>query len=79
MLREMTAKELKATTVLSMPITEASAKIRSGMPVDDEEDYALPIWAGVIPVKMQVLPPEDDPRNLPGISAPDHVRNYSIG
>ena len=79
MLREMTAKELKATTVLSMPITEASAKIRSGMPVDDEEDYALPIWAGVIPVKLQVLPPEDDPRNLPGISAPDHVHAFTIG
>ncbi len=79
MLREMNAKEMKATTVLSMPITEASAKIRPGMPVDDDEDYALPIWAGVIPVKLQVLPPEDDPRNLPGVTAPDHARNYTIG
>ena len=78
-LRDMTAKEAQATTVLSMPITEASAKIRPGMPVDDEEDYALPIWAGVIPVKLQVLPPQDDPRNQPGLSAPDHVHNFRIG
>ena len=42
---------------------EASAKIRTGQPIDDEEDYELPIWAGVIPVRMQVLPPEPDPRN----------------
>ena len=79
LLREMNAKEAKSTTVLSMPLTEASAKIRPGMPIDDEEDYALPIWAGVIPVRMEVLPPENDPRNLPGVTVPDHVRNYKIG
>src|SRR5215467_13952946 len=45
-------KELAATSVLSLPITEASAKIRPGGPSDDEEDYALPVWAGVIPLKM---------------------------
>jgi len=79
MLREMTPKESKATTVLSMPIDEASAKIRPGMPVDDEEDYELPIWAGVIPIRMEVLPPVDDPRNLPGVIAPDHTHSYKVG
>lgn len=79
MLREMTATELKATTVLSMPITEASAKIRPGMPIDEDEDYALPIWAGVIPISLQVFPPEDDPRILPGVTAPDHARTFRIG
>ena len=79
MLREMSAKEAKATTVLSMPLTEASAKVRPGMPVDDEEDYDLPIWAGVIPVRMEVLAPEDDPRNPAGLSAPEHAQNFRIG
>ena len=51
MLRQMTAKELKATTVLKLSLDEASAKVRTGAPGDDEADYALPIWAGVIPVR----------------------------
>ncbi len=79
MLREMNDKEAKATTVLSMPISEASAKIRPGMPIDDDEDYALPIWAGVIPVRMEVSPALDDPRNLPGIAAPEHTGTFTIG
>lgn len=79
MLRPMTAKEAKATTVLKLPIEEASAKLRTGGPVDDDEDYALPIWAGVIPVRLCVGEPEPDPRNLPDVSLPDHVRNFSIG
>jgi nitroimidazol reductase NimA-like FMN-containing flavoprotein (pyridoxamine 5'-phosphate oxidase superfamily) len=79
MLREMSAKEAKATTVLSMPLTEASAKLRPGMPVDDEEDYDLPIWAGVIPVRMEVLAPQDDPRNPAGLTAPAHAHNFRIG
>lgn len=79
MLRPINQKELKATTVLSMPIDEASAKVRSGMPVDDDEDYELPIWAGVIPVSMQVGAPIDDPRNLPGVSAPDHAKKFKTG
>lgn len=78
-LRPMTAQEFKATSVLSMEISEASAKVRTGMPVDDDEDYALPIWAGVIPVRMHVLPPQDDPRNLPGVDAPAHARELKIG
>ena len=78
-LRPPSAQELKATTVMSLPIREASAKIRTGPPIDDEEDYALPIWAGVIPVKVEVLPPEPDPRNLEGVAAPDHVRAFRFG
>jgi uncharacterized protein len=45
-------KEMKATAVLSLPLTEASAKVRTGMPVDDEEDFALPVWAGVLPLRL---------------------------
>lgn len=78
-LRPATAKEVKATTVLGLALDEASAKVRSGPPGDDEEDYALPIWAGLLPVRMQVLPPVDDPRLAQGLSAPDHVRKFSIG
>ena len=79
MLRGMTAQEAKATTVLSMPIDEVSAKVRPGMPADDDEDYELPIWAGVIPVRMEVLPPESDPRNLSGVTVPNHAHTFTIG
>jgi nitroimidazol reductase NimA-like FMN-containing flavoprotein (pyridoxamine 5'-phosphate oxidase superfamily) len=78
-LRPATAKEIKATTVLGLSLEESSAKVRNGAPGDDEEDYALPIWAGVIPVKMQMLPPVDDPRLRPGQTPPDHVRKFRIG
>ena len=61
-LRPVNAKELKATTVLGMHLEEASAKIRSGGPVDNEADYALPIWAGVIPVRSATGAPEGDAR-----------------
>jgi len=62
--------------VLSLPISEASAKVRTGNPVDDEEDYALPIWAGVIPLQTTVGTPHDDGRILDGVDVPDHVRNF---
>ena len=78
MLREITAQEVKATAVLSMSLDEASAKVRTGGPVDDEEDYALPIWAGVIPVETRVLSPEPDPRNLPGGEIPEHIRTFRL-
>lgn len=55
------AKELKATTVLRMTIESASAKIRTGPPGDDEEDYELAVWAGVVPLSLQPGPPEADP------------------
>lgn len=71
--------EVKQTMVLSLPIDEASAKIRTGMPVDDEEDYGLPVWAGVVPISMTVGAPVPDPRNLPDVDMPDHIRNFTIG
>jgi nitroimidazol reductase NimA-like FMN-containing flavoprotein (pyridoxamine 5'-phosphate oxidase superfamily) len=66
--------ELKATSVLALPLEEVSAKIRTGPPIDDEEDYALPIWGGVIPVIQSFGEPLPDDRLLPGIAAP-HLNN----
>jgi len=77
-LRPHTKQEIKGTTVLSLPITEASAKVRDGGPVDDEEDYELPIWAGVIPVKQVVGEPIPDERNLPGIEPPAHITDFRM-
>ncbi|MCC6327035.1 MAG: pyridoxamine 5'-phosphate oxidase family protein [Acidobacteria bacterium] len=68
--------ELKATTVLKLPINEASAKIRTGGPVDDEEDYAMNIWAGVIPLKLTKRDPIPDDRLADSIAIPAHVINY---
>ncbi|HLF20990.1 MAG TPA: pyridoxamine 5'-phosphate oxidase family protein [Aestuariivirga sp.] len=79
MLRPVTAKELKATTMLGLSLDEASAKVRNGPPGDDEEDYALPIWAGVIPLRTQILPPVDDPRLLPRLTPPKHATAFKIG
>jgi uncharacterized protein len=70
------AKELKATTVLSLPIEEASAKVRTGDPVDDEEDYAMDVWAGVIPLKIRAETAENDSKLKNGIATPDYVLNY---
>ena len=55
-------QELKATTVLSLPLEEVSAKVRTGPPLDDEEDYDLTVWAGVIPLRLVAGKPIDDPR-----------------
>jgi nitroimidazol reductase NimA-like FMN-containing flavoprotein (pyridoxamine 5'-phosphate oxidase superfamily) len=74
--RPPTANELKATLVLSLPITEASAKIRAGDPIDDEEDYALDVWAGVIPLRLTIGEPVADDRLKDGIEIPPHVSNY---
>jgi nitroimidazol reductase NimA-like FMN-containing flavoprotein (pyridoxamine 5'-phosphate oxidase superfamily) len=68
--------ELKQTLVLSLPITEASAKIRTGPPIDDEGDYALPIWAGVLPLRLTPYPPIADERLTSGIEAPEYLTNY---
>ena len=78
-LRPMNDQESKATTVLSMAIEEGSAKIRSGDPVDDEEDYALPIWAGTLPVKMVPGSPIPDARTDPSMEVPDDVKNFRYG
>lgn len=68
------AKELKATKVLAMAIEEASAKVRTGPPVDDTEDYALGVWAGVVPLSTVAGVPIPDSDEAP---LPDHVRTYT--
>jgi len=67
-------KELKATSVLSLSIAEASAKIRTGPPIDDEEDMAVPCWAGVLPLQVTTAAPVPDERCLPGFEAPAFTR-----
>ena len=71
------AKELFATTVLTLPIKEGSAKIRTGQPLDDEEDYALPIWAGELPLKVTAGNPIADYRMDTAIAIPENLTNYS--
>jgi nitroimidazol reductase NimA-like FMN-containing flavoprotein (pyridoxamine 5'-phosphate oxidase superfamily) len=66
-------KELKATAVLEFSIEEASAKIRTGPPVDDEEDYSLPVWAGVLPLRMEAKAAVPDPRLAASIHLPPYV------
>ena len=68
--------ELRATSVLSLPIEEASAKVRTGPPLDDEEDYALPFWAGVLPLRLEPGAPVPDPRLPQGAAVPAEVAAY---
>src|SRR5688572_16056986 len=70
-------RELQLTTVLSIPLTEASAKVRTGPPVDDEEDYDLPVWAGIIPLQMVANEPIADPRLAPGMPTPTYAIDYN--
>jgi uncharacterized protein len=74
-------KELKATAVLALPLTEASAKIRTGPPLDDEEDYGLNVWAGILPIASRPGTPMPDPRLTPGLETPpNYVLNFgSVG
>jgi hypothetical protein len=74
--REPNQSELKATTVLALALVEASAKIRTGPPIDDEEDHALPVWAGVLPLRLTTGEPVDDEQLRPGLVAPRYVRDY---
>jgi uncharacterized protein len=75
--RQPNERELKATLVMRLPIAEFSAKVRQGPPVDDEEDYSFPTWAGVIPLEMTAGAPVNDPRLDPATAAPEHVNCYS--
>lgn len=75
--REPTEQELKATTVLSLPLVEVSAKVRTGPPIDDEEDYALNTWAGVLPLKITAGVPINDSRLPDGIKPPSYTLEYS--
>jgi len=77
--RQPNERELKATSVLRLPIKEFSAKIRTGPPIDEEEDYSFPTWAGVVPLEMKVGVASNDPRLDPGREVPAYVRNYSRG
>ncbi|HEY7892414.1 MAG TPA: pyridoxamine 5'-phosphate oxidase family protein [Solirubrobacteraceae bacterium] len=74
--RAPTENELRATAVLSMPIDQASAKVRSGQPVDDEDDYAIDTWAGVLPLALQPLAPQPDPRMPAARPLPSYVSCY---
>jgi hypothetical protein len=76
-IRPPTDLEMKATTVLAMPLEEVSAKVRVGPPKDDAEDYSLPIWAGVLPLHTTPAAPVDDPKVLPGLRPPEYVLKYS--
>jgi nitroimidazol reductase NimA-like FMN-containing flavoprotein (pyridoxamine 5'-phosphate oxidase superfamily) len=72
--RQPNEQELKSTFVLALPLNEVSAKVRTGPPLDDEEDYALPVWAGVVPVRTTVGEPLPDARMLPDVPALDNRR-----
>jgi hypothetical protein len=74
--REPTELEMKQTTVLSLTLEEASAKLRTGPPLDDDADYSLPMWAGVVPLKLMAGEPVNDPRLPEGIPVPDYAKNY---
>jgi hypothetical protein len=75
--RQPNERELKATSVLRVPIEEFSAKVRTGPPIDDEEDYTFSTWAGVVPLEVIAAPPIDDARLLPGKKAPEYARHYT--
>jgi nitroimidazol reductase NimA-like FMN-containing flavoprotein (pyridoxamine 5'-phosphate oxidase superfamily) len=75
--RPPSTKELKAISVLALPLDEVSAKIRTGPPVDDEEDYALDVWAGVIPLHSTAGTPLPDPRLASGTAPSDAVRRWT--
>jgi nitroimidazol reductase NimA-like FMN-containing flavoprotein (pyridoxamine 5'-phosphate oxidase superfamily) len=75
-IRQPNSQELKRTLVLAIPIEEASAKIRVGPPLDDEEDYQLSVWAGVVPLKLAAEAPVPDPRLSAGIRAPAYADSY---
>jgi nitroimidazol reductase NimA-like FMN-containing flavoprotein (pyridoxamine 5'-phosphate oxidase superfamily) len=71
--RPVLEKEIKATSVLRVEVEAASMKQRQGNPIDDDEDYDLPIWAGIVPVRITAAGPQDDGRVLPGVGMPASV------
>jgi nitroimidazol reductase NimA-like FMN-containing flavoprotein (pyridoxamine 5'-phosphate oxidase superfamily) len=68
-----TAQELKGTAVLALPIEEGSAKVRTGPPIDEDEDYDLDVWAGVVPLRLEAGTPEPDPVLRHGIPQPSYI------
>ena len=77
--RKPTEKELKATAVLEFSIEEASAKVRTGPPLDDEEDYSLPVWAGVVPLVLEAKTPIPDSRLAVGLEPPAYALKFRNG
>jgi uncharacterized protein len=75
--RQPNERELKATSVLRLPIEEFSAKVRQGPVIDDEEDYSFPTWAGVVPLEMVAGEPIDDARLMANLAVPAYARKYS--
>ena len=75
--RQPTEQELKATTVLALPLEEVSEKVRTGGPIDDAEDYDLPVWAGVLPLVTSVKAPEPDPQRKNDPPVPEYLKNYA--
>ncbi|HEX8812916.1 MAG TPA: pyridoxamine 5'-phosphate oxidase family protein, partial [Terracidiphilus sp.] len=75
--RQPNEKELKATSVLRLPIEEFSAKVRQGPAIDDEDDYSFATWAGVVPLAMVAGEPIADARLMPGIKTPEYARAYT--
>jgi len=75
-IRQPTEQELKGTTVLALPLEEVSAKVRTGGPIDDEEDYALPMWAGVLPLPVAPAAPIPDARLKAGTEIPAYMKGY---
>ena len=74
--RQPSVKELAATSVVCVAIESASAKVRTGPPGDDKEDYALPVWAGVLPMRREFLAPQPDPARREDVDAPDYMEAY---
>jgi len=70
-------QEMKATIVLALELEEVSAKVRTGGPIDDEPDYSLPVWAGVLPLQTVPKSPEPDPNRKSDVPVPDYLKNYS--
>lgn len=78
-IRWPTEQEMKGTTVLALPLEEVSAKVRTGGPIDDEEDYSLPVWAGVLPLPVVPAEPIPDARLKAGTDAPAYMKGYRRG
>jgi len=76
-IRQPSEKELRSTTVLAIPLQEVSAKVRTGPPLDDEEDYTLPVWAGVLPLELIPTTPLPDDRLPKQTAVPEYVRRYT--
>lgn len=75
--RQPNEGELRATMVLKLPLIEVSAKVRTGPPIDDDEDYALTVWAGVVPLKLTAGAPISDDKLPPGIEPPEYAVKYT--